>query len=177
MDLEEIEGEEEIEEEEEEEEPEEIDEFSEEEEEEDIDEEETSEESPASSPEWSVTEVQESPETIVEVSDEEEDEDEDEGGSFEDIEFQSSSESESPTSVMKVTNWFKLSPNIYSRSVYMYLNSHTKRASIACTLITRCFLLTILSISIACVNLCWKTLVVQFVWNLLVILTSTRLDS
>ena len=106
MELEEIDGGEEMEEEEEEE-SQEIDEFLEEEEEveeeeEEMDEEETSEESPASSPEWSVTEAQESPETIADVSDEEEDEDGD--GSFEDGEFQSSSESEGTASVMKVTN-------------------------------------------------------------------------
>ena len=103
MELDEIEGEEDMEEEEE---PQETDEFlgkEEEEEEEELEEEEmdeevTSEESSASSPEWSETEAKESPEIAV-VSDEE---DED-GGSFEDIEFRSSSESEGTTSVLKVT--------------------------------------------------------------------------
>ena len=111
MEFEESEGEEEMEEEEE---PQEIDEFLEKEkEEEEMDEEETSEGGPASSPEWSETEVQESPE-IAEVSDEE---DEDGEGSLEDL-FQSSSESVDTTSVLKVTNWFKVSLNIYSRLVY-----------------------------------------------------------
>ena len=118
MELDEIEGEEDMEEEEE---PQETDEFlgkEEEEEEEELEEEEmdeevTSEESSASSPEWSETEAKESPEIAV-VSDEE---DED-GGSFEDIEFRSSSESEGTTSVLKVTKWSKFSPIIYSRSVY-----------------------------------------------------------
>ena len=73
-----------------------------EEEEGEMDEEETSEESPSISPESSVPEKQESPDTMVEISDEEEDEDEYEV-------FQSSSECESTTSVMKVTKWFKLS--------------------------------------------------------------------